>query len=184
MPVHPYATSHRAAEDIVNTANVSGEIEGIVIRLSNSYGAPAYNEVNCWMLLLNDLCRQAATSSLLTLHSSGLERRDFISLTEVCRVVAHFLSISKENLDNGLFNVAAGWSPTVLEMTKRVAERVYHISGKKTEIVRKESPVDRKTRELNFDISKLLGTGFEPSEDRIVDKEIDALIQFCEINKT
>ena len=36
--LHPYATSHRAGEDVVLAAHQRGEIEGIVIRLSNGYG--------------------------------------------------------------------------------------------------------------------------------------------------
>ena len=57
--LHPYATSHRAGEDVVRFAHQRGEIEGIVVRLSNAFGMPMDKAVNCWMLLVSDLCRQA-----------------------------------------------------------------------------------------------------------------------------
>jgi UDP-glucose 4-epimerase len=59
-----------------------GDIEGIVIRVSNSFGAPAHQHANCWMLLVNDLCRQAVSTGQMTLRSSGIRRRDFVTLTD------------------------------------------------------------------------------------------------------
>ena len=54
--LHPYATSHLAGENIL----ISDDgIQGVVLRLSNSFGAQVHKDVNCWMLLINDLCRQA-----------------------------------------------------------------------------------------------------------------------------
>ncbi|MBI3793269.1 MAG: SDR family oxidoreductase, partial [Nitrospinae bacterium] len=60
-PRHPYATSHKAAEDAVLAAHDDVKIIGLVLRLSNGFGAPAHRDVNCWALLVNDLCRQAVT---------------------------------------------------------------------------------------------------------------------------
>ena len=57
--LHPYATSHLAGEHAVLSTNKCGEIQGIVLRLSNAFGSPMHKSVNCWRLLVNDLCRQA-----------------------------------------------------------------------------------------------------------------------------
>ena len=43
---HPYATSHLAGESAVLHANDCGIIRGLVIRLSNAYGAPTHKNVN------------------------------------------------------------------------------------------------------------------------------------------
>ena len=56
---HPYASSHLAGESAVLNADERGVIQGVVMRLSNAYGAPMHKGVNCWMLVVNDLCRQA-----------------------------------------------------------------------------------------------------------------------------
>ena len=71
--LHPYATSKRAGEDSVRNARACGDIEGIVVRLSNSFGAPACRETDCWQLLVNDLCQQAVTTKTMTLKSSGCD---------------------------------------------------------------------------------------------------------------
>ncbi|HEX3084309.1 MAG TPA: SDR family oxidoreductase, partial [Pyrinomonadaceae bacterium] len=134
--LHPYATSHRAGEDVVRAAQQNAEIEGVVVRLSNSFGAPVHKDVNTWMLLVNDLCRQAATSRRLELQSSGAQRRDFIPLTDACRAIEHLLEISADRLGAGLFNVTSGRSPTVLEVAGLVADRFYALTNSRPEIVR------------------------------------------------
>lgn len=180
VSLHPYATSHRAGEDVVRAAHQRGEIEGIVIRLSNSYGAPAHKDVNCWMLLVNDLCRQARTTRKMVLHSSGMQRRDFITLTDACRAIGFLLELPAEKLGDGLFNVGGGWSPTVLEMTQRLAERVDAVTGNRPVIQREPGPDGESSAHLDYGIRKLTGAGFKVSGDGIVDQEIDRLVRFCQ----
>lgn len=179
VSLHPYATSHRAGEDVVRGAHQRGEIEGIVIRLSNAYGAPAHKDANCWMLLVNDLCRQAVTTRRMVLRSSGLQRRDFITLTDSCRAITHFLELPAERLGDGLFNVGGNWSPTILEMSRRVAERVALAMDRRPEIVRKTDQSIETPDLLDYWIRKLTNTGFALSGNGTVDYEIDALIGFC-----
>ena len=89
--LHPYATSHLAGEQAVLEAAQRGAIRGVVFRLSNAFGAPVSSEVNCWMLLVNDLCRQAVTTGELALRTAGLQLRDFVTLEDVTRAVLHVL---------------------------------------------------------------------------------------------
>lgn len=177
--LHPYATSHRAGEDVVRAACQSKEIEGIVIRLSNAYGAPAHKDANCWMLLVNDLCRQGVTTQRMVLHSSGLQRRDFITLTDACRAISHLLELRAERLGDGLLNVGGGWTPTILEMAQRIAERIQAATGQKPEILRKEDQDTETKGLLDYRINKLTDTGFHVNGMDNVDQEIDGLVQFC-----
>jgi UDP-glucose 4-epimerase len=176
---HPYATSHRAGEDGVRAAQQRGEIAGIVIRLSNAYGVPAHKDANCWMLLVNDLCRQAVTSNRMVLHSSGMQRRDFITLTDTCRAIGHLLALPADKLGEGLFNAGGAWSPTVLQMTERVAGRILAATGRSPEIARKTGPNTESQELLDYRMQRLIDTGFKAGGIDSVDPEIDALIQFC-----
>jgi len=179
VSLHPYATSHRAGEDIVRAANHRGEIEGVVIRLSNSYGAPTHKDINCWTLLVNDLCYQAVTTQRMVLNSSGIQKRNFITLTDACMAIKHLLDLSAHNLSDGLFNVGSGWTPTVLEMTQYVAERIHAVTGQKPKILRNTRKDNESPSLLDFRITKLIGTGFNAAGNDNVDHEIDGLIQFC-----
>jgi len=177
--LHPYATSHRAGEDLVLAGQQKGEIASIVVRLSNAFGAPAHKDCNCWMLLVNDLCRQAVTTQKMVLHSSGLQRRDFITLTDACRVITHLLHIPADKIGDGLFNVGGAWSPTILEMTQRVAERIYVATGNRPEILCREDQITEPGELLDYSVKKLTDTGFDLSCSGAVDQEIDGLIRFC-----
>ena len=118
--LHPYAYSHSVGELAVLGANQRGEIEGIVLRLTNSFGAPVTKEVNCWMLLVNDLCRQAVQSGKLTLRSKGYQQRDFIAMGEVCRVIERMSNSKPGSGHDGIFNLGSGISWSVIKITKLI----------------------------------------------------------------
>ena len=178
VSLHPFAASHRAGEDVLRAAHQRGEIEGVVIRQSNGYGAPAHKDANCWMLLLNDLCRQAVTTQRMVLRSPG-QRRDFVTLTDACRAIRHLLELPTVKLGDGLFNVGGGWSPTISEMTQHVAARIHAVTGNSPEILRKEDQNTESAELLDYRMKKLIGTGFNVSGNGNVDQEIDRLIRFC-----
>ena len=177
--LHPYATSHRAGEDLVRSAGERGDIESFVIRLSNGYGAPVHGDANCWMLLVNDLCRQAVTTGRMVLRSSGLQTRDFVAMTDACRAIMHLLELRMDARNDGIFNVGGAWNPTVLEMTHRVRDRVQTIVGRSPEILSKESPPGEVVEFLDYRIDKLVDSGFTMKANDNIDREIDGLIQFC-----
>jgi UDP-glucose 4-epimerase len=177
--LHPYAASHRAAEDCVRFMHERRRLEGIVVRLSNAFGAPANPAANCWMLLVNDLCRQAVARGKLVLHSSGLQRRDFIALTDVCRAVEHLLEVDAAALGDGLFNLGGAWAPTVLEMAERVARCAERTSGRRPEISRPQPSPQEQAGSLEFRIDKLTHSGFVLQGD--ADAEITATLNLCRV---
>lgn len=175
--LHPYATSHRTGEDVVRSAHLKSEIEGVVIRLSNSFGAPAHVDTNCWSLVTNDLCRQALKSSHMILKITKMQRRDFISITDVCRAIEHLMNLNTSLLNDGLFNLGGEWSPTITEVAKTLSERVNFLTGK--EITIKSSNLEKNSSppNLDYDIAKIKLTGFELRNHR--ESEFDNLILFC-----
>jgi UDP-glucose 4-epimerase len=175
--LHPYATSHRAGEDVVRFMHERGDITGVVIRVSNSFGAPAHQHANCWMLLVNDLCRQAVSSGQMTLSSSGIQRRDFVTLTDLCRAVTHLLNLEAHLLGDGLYNVGGAWAPTIIEMAERIATCCQQILGCRPQIIRSPVRAAEESSELDFRIDKLLGTGFKLM--RGIDSEIIGALEFC-----
>ena len=176
ISLHPYATSHRAGEDVVRTAHQHGDIEGVVIRLSNAFGAPVHKDANCWMLLVNDLCRQAVMTRRMVLHSSGMQRRDFITLTDACRAIRHLLELPNNQLGDGLFNVGGSWSPTIWEMS--LIFREYITTKLETDVqLSRLAGQELDTPWLDYRIDKLLGTGFKLNADH--KGEMDLLLDFC-----
>lgn len=177
QPLHPYATSHRAGEDAVRLAG-EDTIEGVVVRLSNSFGAPVHPRVDCWSLVTNDLCRQAVSARREVLKSAGRQRRDFIPMTEACRALAHLLVLPSPRLGDGLFNVGGAWAPTIIEMAELIAERVAVKLGFRPQVVPGTLDDRQGGVDLEYSVAKLAATGFEVRRDAAVE-ELDRLIAFC-----
>ena len=175
-PTHPYAISHKVAEDFILAAHDLGKIEGVVIRLSNGFGAPVTPNVNRWTLLVNDLCRQAVENGELRLNSSGEQLRDFITLGDVVRAVTHLMQLDRHSLADGLFNLGSGKAISILEMSEKVAARWRGLSGNEIEIIRPTSNISQPLS-LDYQCNKVGSTGFTlMSSD---DEEIDATLKLC-----
>lgn len=176
---HPYATSHLAGEDAVLSAHRQGLIEGVVVRLSNAFGAPAHNDVQCWTLLVNDICRSAVVRNEIILHSSGQQARNFIAMKDVCRVFFHLMRLRRDQLGNGIFNLGSHWNPTVMEVAYKVRDRVSLLTNKRPEISSLIGDIDSEIHRLDYRSQRLASTGFAECIPGSIDDEIDQLIRFC-----
>lgn len=176
--LHSYATSHLAGEHAVLCANQRGKIQGVVLRLSNAFGAPVHKDVNCWMLLVNDLCRQAVETRKLMLHSSGHQQRDFVSISKVCSVVKYFAAVNGDLLDSGVYNVGTGVSQSVLEMALLIKQRCMQVFGFELILIRPDDGDTEMPSMLNYHVDKLVANNIYTNSD-IYTVEIDDLLRFC-----
>ncbi len=176
-PIHPYAITHHAAEEFVLAAHDKASIQGIVLRLSNGFGAPAHSGPDCWMLLVNDLCMQAVRDKKLVLRSSGIQQRDFITLHDVGRAASHFLNLPRVKAADGLFNAGGESSMSVLAMAERIIKLSQETLGYKPELIRPQPGVNESAADLNYDISKLKQTGFVLMG--LMDEEIKQTLKIC-----
>ncbi|HHZ83904.1 MAG TPA: SDR family NAD-dependent epimerase/dehydratase [Nitrospirales bacterium] len=175
--LHVYATSHRAGEDVVLHARQRGEIEGIVIRVSNAFGVPVHKDVNCWALLVNDLCRQVVQTGKMVLRSTGVQQRDFITLDDVCRAITHLLELSGWQCQDGLFNLGSENVFSVFEMGQRIARRCPATLEFTPDIERPGPHADEQYESLRYDCSKLHKTGFHSRDN--IEEELDHMLAFC-----
>jgi len=177
-PVHPYAITHRTAEDFVLASNERKNLTGIAVRMSNAIGAPIDDKVNRWSLVINDLCRQAVVKKELELKTSGHQKRDFIAISDAINAVFHFLNMNRDNTGNGLFNLGGEASLSILYMAELIAERCEKIIGFRPSI---KKPVHTAGSDsdgnLNFCINKLKSTGFKLTGN--LADEIDETLLFC-----
>ena len=173
--LHPYATSHVAGEKAVLGANQRKEIEGLVLRLSNVFGAPAHKDVNCWMLLVNDLCKQAVQTRQLVLRSGGLQKRDFIAMADVCRAVEH-LSIC--TYSSNVINIGSGVSQSVIQMAQFIQQRCLVLLGYKPTLEFPTFGGSENAEMLEYQIDRLIELGLGLAVEW--DLEVDRLLTFCQ----
>lgn len=180
----PYALSHRAGEQVVFDCTKLGVIEGLVLRVSNSFGYPIDKRVNCWDLLVNNLCKQVVEGGVMSLKGDGSQLRNFIPIDDVCRAVSYFLG-DISNFSNGekigVLNVGSKRAYTILEMATIVQSRFNALMKIKPKINLNKSTVFKNNAEttnfLDYKTNLLNKSGFIIEEN--FHKEIDSLILFC-----
>jgi len=173
--LHPYATSHLAGEHAVRFSRKEKLIDGVVIRLANGYGAPVHRDVDCWRLLVNDLCRQAVTTNKIVLRSSGKQQRSFISLSNVCYVLGKLIEVKQYELTSDIFNVGSKKSLKVLDMAHLVQKRCIELLGTDIELV--TQPSKELEDPFSFNITKLEDIEIKFQDNHTT--EIDQTLRFC-----
>ena len=181
--LHPYATSHLAGEQAVLGASKPGQFQGVVLRLSNAFGAPTHKEVNCWTLLVNDLGRQAVRTRNLILQTSGLQQRDFIGMSEVCLAVERLAVSSSESNHGRVLNVGAGVSRSVLSMAQLIQQRCAQVLGFEPILHRAAEGVNEQHPTLTYR-SNYLAPICSHSNGSDNTEEIDRLLRFCQASFT
>ena len=174
---HPYATSHISGERAVAERHDKERFLGIRLRCANGFGYPMSPDVDIWHTLVYDLCKQVVATQRITLRSSGLQQRNFIPVSDICAAILHFLQLDAAEVSDGLFNLGGSSSTTVLEMATVVAARAHAILGITPTIERPNPSIDELATPLDYQINKLIATGFVPKN--VVNEEIDRLLLMC-----
>jgi len=183
LNMHPYATSHLAGESSLLEIGKSSKMSAIVLRLSNAFGVPIHWSVNCWSLLINDLCKQAVQKKKLILTSDGTQLRDFISLQEVCRVIGKITVANERFRAKQVFNLGSGASKSVLETAMLVRHRSMKVLGFAPELSFLTAGHSKTPATLSYGL-KNLSTLNITVNDSTINYEVDNLLRFCSTNFT
>jgi len=181
--IHPYAYSHKVAEDIVCAAHKRGVTKGIVLRLSNGFGIPTYDSESLWNLFVNDACKQSIINKKLVLRSDGLQRRNFIPVNEVCSIISYMisnLSIVNDSDHALLINVGSKESFTILGMAKLIKKQTCSLFGYSPPILKQNEQNEQNEVEFDYRIDKLLSLGYKFKFT--IDDEIKMLLKYCKYN--
>lgn len=117
-PRASYAIARLAAEHAIRAA--AGQTHVLILRLTNSVGAPADPAVDRWSLVGNDLCRQVACGKPITLRSSGEQWRDFVSLSDVVEILT--AAAIETSIPPATYNLGSGAPTTIRQFADLVAE--------------------------------------------------------------
>lgn len=114
-----YALTHLIGEQLCDHYNRTSSTQCRAVRLSNSYGAPIFDENNCWWLVVNDLCRMAFREQRIVLQSDGTPKRDFIHGWDVCRAVQRIIATDAPHT---LYHISSGTTLTIMEIAQTVQQ--------------------------------------------------------------
>lgn len=132
-PRSAYAISRLASEHLA--AGILGEdCQLVVLRLTNSVGAPADARVDRWSLVANDLCRQGSVDGRLQLRSSGVQWRDFVALADVCSAIVIASRAHDPAVPTGIYNFGSGRPRTVRALAEMVQDAFGRETGTRPEL--------------------------------------------------
>jgi len=173
---HPYAVSHRAAEDLLlHHVRKKNNMVGIVLRLSNGVGAPAHIKTNCWGLAINDFSRQLVVNEQIIVHSPPSVQRDFVPISVLCDAV--FSILNSHNLESSIINVASSNAKNLQEIVGLIRARAELMLDITPEVIFK-SRTDTAGNNYNLSISNnKLGKIININSN--LEGEIDQLLMKC-----
>ena len=174
--LHPYATSQVAGERAAINGHSNVAMQTVVVRLANAIGVPLNKDVNCWMLVVNDLCKQAALDRRLVIRAPSNGVRNFITMTDVCMGLEFLVSNRQDCLHPLICNLGDK-TKTIGNIASAIKSIYLEEKGMDLEII--ELSNDRsETRNLDFRSSVLEDMGYQWSSN--FRQELIELVDFCE----
>lgn len=82
-PENDYAINHLFGEIYAEMYSRKTDLKIVIIRPSNIYGSYLTNEIDRWTLVPGCFCKEAIEKGTITLMSSGMQKRNFISLEQL-----------------------------------------------------------------------------------------------------
>lgn len=129
-PRSAYAVARLASEHATSVL-AAGAYDLIVLRMTNSVGAPLDPAIDRWSLVTNDLARQGAVTGRLALRTAGCQWRDFISLHDVCAAINAASRTDGTGVAPGTYNLGSGVARTVLDVAHLVQDAFEERTGRR-----------------------------------------------------
>ena len=116
----PYSLNHYLGEEVCRLASLRYGIDAVVLRPSNVFGLPTVSTVSRSTLVPMCFVRDALATSSIELRSSGRQKRNFVSTSEVAESVRALL----DNFPKGyqVINVVSGWNARIRDIASMVEE--------------------------------------------------------------
>ena len=146
------------------------QFKSIIVRISNSFGYPVFEDSNCWNLLAMYICIKAMNSDEVTLNSNGREYKDFVPMNYV---VANIYDIIVSNNKYNIFNIASGNTKTVESFALFLIKYIENFLQRKVRL-----NLQKNTK--NYDTYNILTEKLKIKFDyKYFDQEIITLLKYC-----
>lgn len=169
-PQSHYAITHRVAEDYATSQHPNS----VVLRLANGFGVPLSASVDCWDIIVNEMCRQVAMDRRIIIRSAGHAWRNFVPVPDVVRA----LGVSAVDLPAGTYNLGSPQSMTLRQLADRVAEVCHATLGFSPSVSTGTTVRGESYPAWTYDIQKLAVGGFAPSAS--FDEEVERTLRMAQ----
>ena len=119
QPTTEYGKSRLAIEEGVAEVGARSGMKITIVRMTNTFGAPALTHRSHWTLLIHDLCRQAVEHQHLTLRTNGYAYRDMMAIEDAVAVLEQI--VLRNDLQAGSFVLATSRTMQLREVAAMVS---------------------------------------------------------------
>tara|TARA_E500000331_G_scaffold262727_1_gene253693 strand:+ start:378 stop:1286 length:909 start_codon:yes stop_codon:yes gene_type:complete len=102
-PFNDYVRYHAESDQFLYRNINKSNLDIIILRISNGFGAPKTFQSNCWDLIVNNFCYNAFTKNKIIIKSNLNIKKNFIDMKKIIKTIK-FFSDNKKKI-NGIFNV-------------------------------------------------------------------------------
>ena len=178
IPVHPFAKAHLAAEKILTAQADNMSVK--IIRCSNSFGIPYFENKKCWKLFVNDLCKSAFQNGRLTIKSAGQDYRDFIAVEDIAPAIHYLLELNNKREIPDIYNLGSSNTVRIIDIARKIQKEIKDSFDYDCPII-KNKPSKEMDKPKHFILSteKIKRLGFDVKQNT---KELGALLRYCKVN--
>jgi UDP-glucose 4-epimerase len=125
LPSTDYGRSRLAIENELTAIGTETGMQVVIVRMTNTFGVPAFPRQALWDLVVHDLCRQAVLTNQLILNTNGTGYRNMLALTDAVGALAQ---VVVRELPSGTYLLAGSATYQlrhIAEMVKAQAQLLY-----------------------------------------------------------
>jgi len=178
-PLNSYSITHHLAERYCRQYEAESKLKSYILRISNGFGAPLFRSVNCWTLVVNDLCATAFKQKGIVLKSKGTQERDFIGIKDIIQGVEIFVERDIADQGDNVYNLGSGQNISIISLANTVAE-VYR--ERYNQDIKIEVPMDAAEPDFKisfrFSIDRIKKLGYQPTS--VMKEEINNIFKLLE----
>jgi UDP-glucose 4-epimerase len=153
-PVNPlshYALAHYCTEQLFKKYADSCGGQVIILRPNAVYGIPKFiNTFQRWSLIPFSFPREAKENGKITLKSSGLQRRNFVSIHAIARLINRCINGDLQGI-SGVINVLGADTESVYEFAQRCKKISEKEFSKECLVERSETYLEQENASIGSD---------------------------------
>jgi UDP-glucose 4-epimerase len=174
LPTTDYGRSRLAIESELTTIGTDMAMKVAIVRMTNTFGVPAFPRQALWDLLVPDLCRQAVLTNRLILNTNGTGYRNMLALSDAVGALAQVV-VRELPVDTYLLAGSATYQLRhIAELVKTQAQMLY---GKSPTVEINEMDT---TQHVHFTLhSRRLSESGITVGDHLID-ELSQLLQYAQ----
>ena len=115
----PYALNHLFAEELSRFYSITSDFDVVAVRPSNVYGLPLISTVNRSTLVPMCFVDQVVETGSISLHSSGKQTRNFVSIGEVADLILKVLDEFPQGFS--IANACSNYHASIFDIATLVA---------------------------------------------------------------